>query len=123
MAQGDGEASRHGREQMGWTPLLLTASQCVPEWKCQATTQPAGASTMNITTIGIDLAKSVFQLHGTDERGKAVLSKVLRRPQMMRFFTQMPPSLISMEPSPGPHFWARKLSELGHTGKLMAPPF
>src|SRR5258708_6526430 len=108
---------------MGWTPLLLTASPCVPEWKCQATTQPAGASTMNITTIGIDLAKSVFQLDGTDERGKAVVSKVLRRSQMMQFFTQLPPCLIGMEACGGAHFWARKLTELGHTVKLMAPQF
>jgi transposase len=78
---------------------------------------------MNITTIGIDLAKSVFQVHGTDERGKAVLSKVLRRPQMMKFFTQMPPCLIGMEACGGAHFWARKLTELGHTVKLMAPQF
>jgi transposase len=78
---------------------------------------------MNITTIGIDLAKSVFQVHGTDERGKAVLSKVLRRPQMMKFFTLMPPCLIGMEACGGAHFWARKLTELGHTVKLMAPQF
>lgn len=78
---------------------------------------------MNITTIGIDLAKSVFQVHGTDERGKAVLSKVVRRGQMMRFFTQMPPCLIGMEACGSAHFWARKLSELGHTVKLMAPQF
>jgi transposase len=78
---------------------------------------------MNITTIGIDLAKSVFQLHGTDERGKAVLSKVLRRAHMMKFFAQMPPCLIGMEACGGAHFWARKLTELGHTVKLMAPQF
>jgi len=78
---------------------------------------------MNITTIGIDLAKSVFQVHGTDERGKAVLSKVLRRAHMMRFFTQLPPCLIGMEACGGAHFWARKLTELGHTVKLMAPQF
>jgi transposase len=78
---------------------------------------------MNITTIGIDLAKSVFQVHGTDERGKAVLSKVLRRPHMMRFFTQLAPCLIGMEACGGAHFWARKLTELGHTVKLMAPQF
>src|SRR5882724_7841531 len=108
---------------MGWTPLLLTASPCVPEWKCQATTQPAGASKMNITTIGIDLAKSVFQVHGTDERGKAVVSKVLRRSQMMQFFTQLPPCLIGMEACGGAHFWARKLTEFGHTVKLIAPQF
>ena len=52
---------------------------------------------MNITTIGIDLAKNVFQVHGTDERGKAVLTKVLRRAQMMPFFSQRAPCLIGME--------------------------
>jgi transposase len=78
---------------------------------------------MNITTIGIDLAKSVFQVHGTDERGKAILSKVLRRAQMLKFFTQLPPCLIGMEACGGAHFWARKLIALGHTVKLMAPQF
>src|ERR1700720_1554661 len=78
---------------------------------------------MNITTIGIDLAKNVFQVHGTDERGKAVLSKVLRRSQMMQFFAQLPPCLVGMEACGGAHFWARKLTGLGHTVKLMAPQF
>jgi transposase len=78
---------------------------------------------MNITTIGIDLAKNVFQVHGTDERGKAVLTKVLRRSQMMQFFTQLPPCLIGMEACGSAHFWARKLTTLGHTVKLMAPQF
>jgi transposase len=72
---------------------------------------------MNITTIGIDLAKSVFQVHGTDERGKAVLAKVLRRAEMMRFFTRLPPCLIGMEACGSAHFWARKLTDLGHTGQ------
>jgi transposase len=78
---------------------------------------------MNITTIGIDLAKNVFQVHGTDERGKAVLGKALRRSQLMQFFTQLPPCLIGMEACGSAHFWARKLTELGHTVKLMAPQF
>jgi transposase len=78
---------------------------------------------MNITTIGIDLAKNVFQVHGTDERGKGVLSKVLRRSQMMQFFTQRAPCLIGMEACGSAHFWARKLTALGHTVKLMAPQF
>src|SRR3984885_7946195 len=108
---------------MVWTPLLFKASLGVPEWKCQATTQPAGASTMNITTIGIDLAKNVFQVHGADERGKAVLTKVLRRSQMLPFFAQRPPCLIGMEACGSAHFWARKLTALGHTVKLMAPQF
>jgi transposase len=78
---------------------------------------------MNITTIGIDLAKSVFQVHGADERGKSVFNKALRRSQMMQFFTQRPPCLIGMEACGSAHFWARKLSALGHTVKLMAPQF
>jgi transposase len=78
---------------------------------------------MNITTIGIDLAKNVFQVHGTDERGKAVLTKVLRRAQMMPFFSQRAPCLIGMEACGSAHFWARKLRALGHTVKLMAPQF
>ena len=78
---------------------------------------------MNITTIGIDLAKTVFQVHGTDERGKAVLGKALRRSHMMQFFTQLPPCLIGMEACGSAHFWARKLTALGHTVKLMAPQF
>jgi len=78
---------------------------------------------MNITTIGIDLAKNVFQVHGTDERGKAVLTKVLRRAQMMPFFTQRALCLIDMEACGSAHFWFRKLTALGHTVKLMAPQF
>ena len=78
---------------------------------------------MNITTIGIDLAKNVFQVHGTDERGKAVLVKVLRRAEIMRFFTLLPPCLVGMEACGGAHFWARKLTSVGHTVKLMAPQF
>ena len=78
---------------------------------------------MNITTIGIDLAKNVFQVHGADERGKAVLTKVLRRSQMLQFFAQRPPCLIGMEACGSAHFWARKLTALGHTVKLMAPQF
>jgi transposase len=78
---------------------------------------------MNITTIGIDLAKNVFQVHGVDERGKAVLRKQLKRAQMMKFFVNLPPCLIGMEACGSAHFWARKLVELGHTVRLMAPQF
>jgi transposase len=78
---------------------------------------------MEITTIGIDLAKHVFQVHGVDSTGKAVLKKQLRRDQMLTFFVQMPPCLIGMEACGGSHFWARKLLELGHQVRLMAPQF
>ena len=78
---------------------------------------------MEITTIGIDLAKSVFQIHGVDSAGRAVLKKQLRRDQMLTFFVQVPPCLIGMEACGGSHFWARKLLQLGHQVRLMAPQF
>lgn len=78
---------------------------------------------MNITTIGIDLAKNVFQVHGVNDRGKPQLRKQLKRAQVMKFFVNLPPCLIGMEACGSSHFWARKLSELGHTVKLIAPQF
>jgi transposase len=78
---------------------------------------------MNITTVGLDLAKSVFQVHGVDERGKEVLRKTLKRAEVVSFFAKLVPCLIGMEACGSAHFWARKLSELGHTVKLMAPQF
>lgn len=78
---------------------------------------------MKLTTIGIDLAKNVFQVHGVDERGKAVLKKQLKREQMAPFFANLVPCLIGMEACGSAHFWARKLQAMGHTVKLMAPQF
>lgn len=78
---------------------------------------------MNITTVGLDLAKSVFQVHGVDERGKVVLRKQLRRREVLSFFANLPPCLIGMEACGGAHFWAQRLGEYGHTVKLMAPQF
>jgi transposase len=78
---------------------------------------------MQITTVGIDLAKSVFQVHGIDEHGKVLLKKQLRRDQMATFFVNLPPCLIGMEACGGAHHWARKLQTMGHTVRLMAPQF
>jgi transposase len=78
---------------------------------------------MKITTIGIDLAKSVFQVHGVDEHGKAVLRKQLKRKDVVKFFANLQPCLIGMEACGSAHYWARKLSELGHIVRLMAPQF
>lgn len=78
---------------------------------------------MKITTVGIDLAKNLFQVHGVDERGKTVLKKQLKRDQMMAFFTNLPACLIGMEACGSAHYWANKLQRLGHTVKLMAPQF
>jgi transposase len=78
---------------------------------------------MKTTQIGFDLAKTVFQVHGVDARGKVGVRKQLKRAQVIPFFTQLPPCLIGMEACGGAHFWARKLVALGHTVKLIAPQF
>lgn len=78
---------------------------------------------MKITTVGIDLAKNVFQIHGVDERGKTALKKQLKRDQMAAFFANLPPCLIGMEACGSAHHWARKLVGFGHTVKLMPPQF
>ena len=78
---------------------------------------------MKITTIGIDLAKAVFEVHGVDERSKAVLRKSLKRKDMLSFFANLEPCRIGMEACGSAHYWARKLSALGHTVRLIAPQF
>jgi transposase len=78
---------------------------------------------MKITTVGIDLAKNVIQLHGVDERGKTVLRKQLKRGQVASFFARLEPCLIGMEACGSAHHWARKLQGFGHAVRLMAPQF
>ena len=76
-----------------------------------------------ITIIGIDLAKSVFQLHGVDAEGRPVLRRQLRRSQMLEFFQRQPPCLIGMEACASAHYWARELTRLGHDARLMPPSY
>jgi transposase len=78
---------------------------------------------MKITTIGLDLAKAVFQIHGVDERGKVAARKQLKRAEMSKYFAKLEPCLIGMEACGSAHYWARKLESYGHTVKLMAPQF
>ena len=96
----------------------------VPEWKrCLNHSNRMEASTMNVTTVGIDLAKSVFQIHGVNNNGKAVLRKQLKRQQVAEYFANLPPCLIGMEACGSAHHWARKLQAIGHKVRLMAPQF
>jgi transposase len=78
---------------------------------------------MKATTIGIDLAKSVLQVHGVDARGNAVVRKQLKRDQVLPFFGNLAACRIGMEACGSAHYWARKLEKLGHSVKLMAPQF
>jgi transposase len=80
-------------------------------------------STMQITTIGLDLAKSVFQVHGVDAGGQVVIRKKLRRSEVLGFFAVTPTCLVGMEACATSHYWARELSALGHRVKLMAPSY
>ena len=74
---------------------------------------------MQITTIGLDIAKNVFQVHGIDADEKVVVRKQLRRSQVMAFFAALPPCLIGMEACATAHHWARELTKLGHEVRLM----
>ncbi len=78
---------------------------------------------MKITTIGLDLAKSLFQIHGVDERCKVAVRKQLKRTEMANYFANLEPCLIGMEACGSAHYWAKKLEGYGHTVKLMAPQF
>jgi transposase len=78
---------------------------------------------MEISTIGLDLAKSVFQVHAVDAAGKAVVRKALRRAQVLPFFAKLPPCRIGMEACGTSHHWARELTKLGHEVRLMPPAY
>ena len=67
-----------------------------------------------IITVGLDLAKNVFQVHGADAAGGAVLRKKLRRTQVLGFFEALPPCVVAMEACGGAHYWGREIGKLGH---------
>ncbi len=77
----------------------------------------------NVTIIGIDLAKNVFQLHGAAADGSAVFQKRLSRPQFQRFMAKHPACTVAMEACPGSHFWARELGGMGHTVRVISPQY
>ncbi|MEN8197038.1 MAG: IS110 family transposase, partial [Pseudomonadota bacterium] len=76
-----------------------------------------------VITIGVDLAKNVFQVHGVDAAGTVAVCRQLRRGQVLPFFKKQPPCLVGMEACATAHHWARQLIELGHEVKLMPPHY
>ena len=78
---------------------------------------------MEVTTIGIDMAKRIFQIHGVNKNGKTVLKKKITRDKLPEFMATIPKCLVGMEACRGTHHWAREFTKLGHEVKLMAPQF
>jgi transposase len=78
---------------------------------------------MEITTIGIDLAKDVFELHGVDGKGRVVLQRRLTRKRLLECLAKVPACLVGMEACGSAHYWAREISKLGHEVRLMSPQF
>jgi transposase len=76
-----------------------------------------------VTTIGLDIAKSVFQVHGVDAAGQVVIGRQLKRRYVLSFFEKLPPCLVGMEACASSHHWARELQSLGHTVRLMPPAY
>ncbi|MBL0941722.1 MAG: transposase, partial [Alphaproteobacteria bacterium] len=78
---------------------------------------------MQVKTIGIDLAKNIFQVYGVDQYGHPVLQKRLSRGKLAEFMVNLPPCLVGMEACGGAHYWARKFASFGHEVRLMNPQY
>ena len=76
-----------------------------------------------VTTIGLDIAKSVFQVHGVDAEGNVIVRRQLKRRYVLAFFQKLPPCLVGLEACASSHYWSRELSALGHTVRLMPPAY
>ena len=76
-----------------------------------------------ITTIGLDLAKNVFQVHALDSIGQVAVRRQLRRGELLKFFEKLPPCLVGIEACGTSHHWAREIAALGHTVKMMPPAY
>jgi len=76
-----------------------------------------------VTTIGLDIAKQVFQAHGADAHGNVVFRKKLSRPKVLDFFASQPRCLVALEACGGAHHWGREIAGLGHEVKLIAPNY
>jgi transposase len=74
-----------------------------------------------VTTIGLDIAKSVFQVHGVDAEGNVIIRRQLKRRYVLAFFQKLPPCLVGIEACASSHHWSRELQALGHTVRLMPP--
>jgi transposase len=108
----------------------LAQSRAVPKWL--SLEQPFdGAPSMgksiidlsSVTTVGLDLAKHVFEVHGVDASGRVVIAKAMRRNKLLEFFASLPSCLVWLEAGGSAHHWARELIKLGHEARMMPPAY
>jgi len=104
---------------MGWTPL---DGIDVPKWRCWVTATEE-ASVESVSTIGIDPAKHVFQLHGAAADGTALFRRRLRREKRLDFLASQPACVAAMEACASAHYWGREIARLGHEVRLAAPAY
>nr|WP_247651433.1 IS110 family transposase [Roseovarius autotrophicus] len=107
---------------MEWMPPSPTASQCAKLWALKPS-KSKEASVKEVTIIGVDLAKNVFQLHGAAADGSVVFRKKLTRVQFHKFMSGHPACLVAMEACGSAHYWAREVAQMGHDPRLIAPRY
>src|SRR5437899_10938233 len=104
---------------MGW--MAPSRHRLCQSWV--STTNGREPSMEQVTTIGLDLAKRVFQVHAVDATGAVKVRRSLRRKQVLAFFAKLPPCLIGMEACATAHYWAREITKLGHDVRLIPPAY
>jgi transposase len=77
----------------------------------------------SVTTVGLDLAKHVLQVHGVDASGRVVIARAMRRNKVLEFFASLPSCVVGLEASGSAHHWARELIKLGHEARMMPPAY
>src|SRR6476620_9120203 len=91
--------------------------------RCSGSHDSEERAMQTITTIGLDIAKSVFQVHGVDAGGQVIVRRQLKRRSVLAFFQKLPPCLVGIEACASSHHWSRELQALGHTVRLMPPAY
>src|SRR5258708_15829043 len=92
-------------------------------WKRSSNHERREPPAMEITTIGLDLAKNVFQVHAINDAGEVVVRKTIRRAQVLRFFERLDPCLVGIEACGTSHYWGGEIGKFGHEVRLMAPAY
>jgi transposase len=106
---------------MVWNGSATDSIQVLKRGRCRQRHKVGSRSVKQISTIGLDLAKNVFQIHGADAEGSPILNRKLRRAELLRFFEKLPPCLVGLEACGSSHYWAREIAALGHDVHLIPP--